>query len=1013
MVEALGTILAWAAPGIRALIIGDTSLRCSLSCAWAAFDYQYHLAWSAAKRVVMGSKSGIHERAFARQVSGHEFTSAVNFFNEWASASEEKAPIRAGRRAESLAGFCICVAPCRQNKEDTRPKAAAGASMSYRSLIMKTMHELALPSNYSEFLSSLKSKKFKRLWPAQAHILSQYNGFVSASDLAIELPTGAGKTLIALLIAEAWRQAGTKVAILSANKTLARQMLTEAGSLGIPAVLMEGRGVDIPGPDKRAYQRATKVGIMNYWVYFNQKPVIDPADLLIMDDAHLAEHCLHSLFSVEISRYAHAELFRTLVTELAERYPDYSVLLDALADDSSNLTPPELLSFLDQNSIIDRLRDIIDASPALKKDTDLAFRWRRLRTSLREANLYVGVNAIWIRPYIYPLISFPHYGESRQRLYVSATVGEPSDLSRRLGVKQITKVPVAQEHREKTSGRRLVVMNRIEDEDIPARLGRAILTALRIHPKSVWLCAGMLEAEKYRTAVSEWLNKHGFVGHSTWLLSPLGDEIDEFKAASEGHLFVAGRFDGMDFRANECRLVVVTTLPRAIDLQEEFISAYLRDAGFMRRRLNQRIVQALGRCNRSDDDYGIYVLADRRFASHFGRESNREGIPANMIAEIDMAQDDAEVDVAALSKKIEIFLARDFKSYDSALEKYREGVPQQSLERGVINSSEVTQSEVTGWAALFASQNYEIAADHFEDVSNAYLKANVVEMGAFQKWTWAKTVNLQGVVYDSNAEHRALELADQAITRGGKSSWFNRMRASLNRARKQKSAQSSGTSLEYSVSLIRAFDEFLELIGSRERFDKDLQRISARLQSEKHQEFCEALETLGRLLGYHAMRPKGQAATDNRWRGNFGNQHEVLTFEAKIQQTDGNAITPTHMGQAHNQFNRALSEFAQLGYLVRGTLITHLSKVEAAAKSSAGPIRIVSKTAIYELWQRVQTLLSLYRDGWSIDDIPMRRISAEKIYPKCPPAGWLIRALDTQELFITSQDLLREWPLAK
>ncbi len=32
------------------------------------------------------------------------------------------------------------------------------------------------------------------------------------------------------------------------------------------------------------------------------------------------------------------------------------------------------------------------------------------------------------------------------------------------------------------------------------------------------------------------------------------------------------------------------------------ILTYLRDSGFMKRRLNQRIVQALGRCNRADED---------------------------------------------------------------------------------------------------------------------------------------------------------------------------------------------------------------------------------------------------------------------------------------------------------------------------------------------------------------------------------------------------------------------------
>jgi superfamily II DNA or RNA helicase len=132
---------------------------------------------------------------------------------------------------------------------------------------------MLINGDYSAFLASFNSEKFKRLWPAQSHILSEYSANYSGrKDVAIELPTGAGKTLIALLIAEAWRQSSKKVAILSANKTLARQMLRESKLLRIPSVLMEGKGIDILSGDKRAYQRATSVAIMNYWVYINQSP---------------------------------------------------------------------------------------------------------------------------------------------------------------------------------------------------------------------------------------------------------------------------------------------------------------------------------------------------------------------------------------------------------------------------------------------------------------------------------------------------------------------------------------------------------------------------------------------------------------------------------------------------------------------------------------------------------------------------------------------------------------------
>lgn len=866
---------------------------------------------------------------------------------------------------------------------------------------------MPLINNYAEFLASLNSAKFRVLWPAQDYILGQYGAFEDQLDVAIELPTGAGKTLIALLIAEAWRRNAKKVAILSANKTLARQMHREGQALGISTVLMEGRGVDIPGADKRAYQRTASVAIMNYWVYFNQNPVIDAADLLVMDDAHLAEHCLHSLFSAEIDRHTHEALFKDLVAELRERFPEYSVLTDALTDSSEANTPPELFSFIDQSAVADRIREIVDSSLALKADTGLRFQWSRMRSALHEANIYVGLSKIWIRPYVYPLISFSHYADTKQRLYLSATIGDASDLSRRLGVKEITKVPVERQYGEKTSGRRLIVMNRLEEKDIPSRLQAAILTALRIHPKSVWLCSSQTEAERFKGVVSHWLNENGLVGHEAWVLTSLGDEIDRFKEAASGHLFVGGRFDGMDFSGSECRLVVIATLPRAIDLQEEFISAYLRDSGFMRRRLNQRIVQALGRCNRADHDFGVYVLADRRFATHFGRESNREGIPANMVAEIDMAQDHADIETNLLCRKVQAFLQGDFQEYDADLQRYRAGVPEA---QAVASPPDTSQPEVLGWTAMFANQNFRIAADRFEECWEISREANLIEMGAFQKWCWAKAIYLESLREEPNARARSLELLQESIVRGGRASWFNRLRASLNRAR-NRVATVDDVRTEYAPVLIRSFDDCLEVLGTRgDKFDKFCEKVTESLHSDSHARYCEGLERLGKILAYQADRPSYKGATDNRWRGTFGNIKELVTFEAKIEHTDGTQVTLAHMGQAHNQLNRANDEFGPLGYTIRGTVVTHLTTIDAAAKSSAGRVRIIDKAAISSLWDRVRLLISHYRDQWSIDDVAARRAAAETIYPNCPPGGWLTRALDCENLMVDTNRLLEEWP---
>src|SRR5262249_2772796 len=144
----------------------------------------------------------------------------------------------------------------------------------------------------------------------------------------------------------------------------------------------------------------------------------------------------------------------------------------------------DLLSFIDQTDAVTRIREVLDTQANAATDSDLMFRWRRLRPKLPDVNVYMNQQSIWLRPYIYPLISNAHYSATQQVLYMSATVGDAGDLSRRLGVRQIEKIPVPSEFAEVTSGRRLIVMNRTnDDQDIPSRMARALLEAIRIHPK--------------------------------------------------------------------------------------------------------------------------------------------------------------------------------------------------------------------------------------------------------------------------------------------------------------------------------------------------------------------------------------------------------------------------------------------------------------------------------------------------------------------------------------------------
>jgi hypothetical protein len=220
------------------------------------------------------------------------------------------------------------------------------------------------PPDFQQLLVDQASKRFVSLRPAQIAVLDEYAAHhLQTPDLAIELPTGAGKSLVALLIGEVWRRQGRTVSVLTGNKALAAQMEREGNDLKVPVARMEGRGEDIPLTVRRQYRRAQAIGVMNYWVMFNANPVVDSADLLIVDDAHLAEGALEGLFAMQIDRYAHPQLFSALVTDLAARLPDYASLEDARSDDPRARAGVELMSYLDQVLVLSRIRELV-GSPA-------------------------------------------------------------------------------------------------------------------------------------------------------------------------------------------------------------------------------------------------------------------------------------------------------------------------------------------------------------------------------------------------------------------------------------------------------------------------------------------------------------------------------------------------------------------------------------------------------------------------------------------------------------------------
>ena len=90
----------------------------------------------------------------------------------------------------------------------------------------------ALP-DFNERLAGFQSATFKQLRPGQRQVLTRYAAhYLTTPDVAIEMPTGEGKTLPALLIADYVLDQGRSVAYLTGTRQLAERVEDEPRSWG-------------------------------------------------------------------------------------------------------------------------------------------------------------------------------------------------------------------------------------------------------------------------------------------------------------------------------------------------------------------------------------------------------------------------------------------------------------------------------------------------------------------------------------------------------------------------------------------------------------------------------------------------------------------------------------------------------------------------------------------------------------------------------------------------------------
>lgn len=711
----------------------------------------------------------------------------------------------------------------------------------------------------------LRDRTVEGLLAQQADMLRKYMDHVDKRDIALELPTGSGKTLVGLLIAE-WRRRTKRerCVLLCPTKQLVHQVVEQANEkYGINALDFSGSKHQYPDADKTAFNNCESIGVASYSALFNTNPFFSAVHTLIFDDAHAAENYVSSFWSLEVRRYEDETTFDSIWQIIAPHTTENDQL--SYHQDNERSLDTSYVNKIPTPYLL-RCRTALTATidGVCTDDENLnkyGFRWSMIRDNLYACHLYYTRNSILIRPLIAPTKSFAPFQNARQRIYMSATLGEGGDLERIFGRKKIERIPAPDGWDKQGIGRRFFVFPmRMWDETTSLDIAISWVTQF---DRALVLTPSNRDAKKVNEAIKE---LPATQNHTLIDAAHLEASKKSFTQADSAIAVLANRYDGIDLIGDECRYLIVYGLPESTNLQERFIISRLGASVLFQVRIRTRITQAVGRCTRSSTDYALVVIIGDKVHQYFHMPEKRETLHPELQAEVNFGVDQSKVDnPSELGDNIDIFIAHGpaWKTADNHILETRDELTQLPIPSANPLGNSVVH-EVKFHDALW-SGDFDNALSSAKDVLASLAGGHNLK-GYSALWNY-----LAGsAAYQADQTQIAQEHFSAAFSCANTLPWLKQIQKLL-----------SDQTQEVPVDVI--YGERIERIeGVLERFGKSgsvkiekyFQAIREGLSSPESKPFEEAQVKLGHLLGFESGNTEQSGDPDPWWI--FGRQGVVF-----------------------------------------------------------------------------------------------------------------------------------------
>lgn len=808
----------------------------------------------------------------------------------------------------------------------------------------------AVPKDPESLFRDLKqrSPKIPYLWSHQADILRTWHqNYQTSKDIALELPTGTGKTLIGLIIAEYRRQVlGERALYLCPTRQLANQVSTLAKDYGIQAFVLIGDQTKYPPASVGAYASGNAVAITTYSGVFNTNPRLRDGNCLILDDAHSAEDYIASLWTISIDRFDQKDLYLAILDVFRGTLRE-----EFLSTIESEDPPPNMRRAVDKVpfpiylELMPRLKDLFEVSPY----ESVHYPWLMNNEHMQACNMYISWASMCVRPIIPPTLTHLPFASANHRVYMSATLGSGGELERITGVPKIDRIPVPEGWDKQGIGRRFFIVPgyALREADVEKVLWQSIDTVQR----SVIFCPDRVTAKKVESGLGK-----AEIERTVLSAQDIEESLSSFTSSKGAVLILTGRYDGLDLKEEACRLMAVHGLPSAHNAQEEFLLSRLKATSLLRDRIRTRLTQAFGRCTRGPTDYAAVILIGASLVDFCSKREVRAGMHPELQAELEYGlQISAANTTDAWRELLNAFLSQDedWQDADDWIKRYRDKA---------VRATDITAEVFLSVAAEEVDYVYRLWKG---DYDGALAKARSIsdalsgeEVAGYRAWWYYLAGSVAWLNAHTTGEQSFAKLAKDLFTRAAMCptavSWF----AALTRLKIMAGVTLSlDELLNYAAENIEELLTQLGLFGPK--FEKIISESLELISNNESATFTQGLEQLGKFLGFEAWRPQSQGAPDCVWKVS---DRVCIAIEAKSEESPDTPIPIRDAREAKGHFdwvnsNVKLADDAEISVI----LLSPRSTISKEALPHAEGVYYVSVDEIRDLARKASGILRTVR----------------------------------------------------